>query len=150
MKIQEEFTVPAPPATVWALFDDVPRVVRCVPGVQEIEVVGPDRYRVVVTQKVGFISATFELRTQLDAKEAPRFIEFSSVGKTIHGALGHLRSKDRVELTPEPGGGSRIRLTSEVALGGMLGAVGDKVMASKSRDLTQQFAQALRQQIETQ
>jgi uncharacterized protein len=148
MRIQEEFTVPAAPDTVWKFFEDVARVVRCVPGVQEVEVLAPDRYRVVVSQKVGFISATFEMKTQLDAKEAPRFIEFSSVGKTIRGALGHLRSKDRVDLSAEPDGGSRIRLTSEVALGGMLGAVGDKVMASKSKELTQHFARALRAEIE--
>ena len=148
MKIEQEFTVPAAPETVWRFFDDVPRVVRCVPGVQDVEVLGPGRYRVVVTQKVGFISATFEMKTQLDAREEPRFMAFSSVGKTIHGAVGHLRSKDRVELLCEPDGGSRIRLTSEVALGGMLGAVGDKVMASKSRELAQQFAEALRQQID--
>lgn len=149
MKIQEHFTVSAPPEAVWKFFDDVPRVVRCVPGVLEVEVLAPDRYRVVVTQKVGFISATFELKTQLETKEPPRLLEFSSVGRTIRGAVGNVRSKDRVDLEPEPGGGSRIRLTSEIALGGMLGALGEKVMASKSRELTQKFAQALREQLES-
>jgi carbon monoxide dehydrogenase subunit G len=149
MRIQEEFTVPASPATVWAFFDDVPRVVRCVPGVQEVETLAPDRYRVVVTQKVGFISATFEVKTQLELKEPPRALEFASVGKTIRGALGNLRSRDRVDVAEEPGGGTRVRLTSEVALGGMLGSVGAKVMASVSREVTQQFARALREQIAT-
>jgi carbon monoxide dehydrogenase subunit G len=54
-----------------------------------------------------------------------------------------------VDLVDEPDGSTRVRLTSEVALGGMLGSVGEKVVASKSRELTQQFARTLREQIAT-
>jgi len=148
VKITQEFTVSAAPETLWTFLEDVPRVVRCVPGVRDVERLEPDRYRVVIAQKVGFISATFEVKTRVEAREAPRFIEFSSTGKTIHGAVGHLRSRDRVDVVAEPGGGSRVRLTSDVALGGMLGAVGEKVMVSQSKVLTQQFAETLRRELD--
>ena len=55
MQIQETFTVDAPPETVWKFFEDIERVARCVPGVQSVDVLGPDRYKVLATQKVGFI-----------------------------------------------------------------------------------------------
>jgi uncharacterized protein len=144
MQIQETFAVEAPVETVWRFFEDIERVARCVPGVQQVEVLAPDRYRVVATQKVGFISATFELTTQVDAREPLRFMELSSVGKSVKGAVGNLRSRDRVELEPRAEGGTTVRLTSDVAVGGMLGALGHKAIASKSREMTEKFAQALR------
>ena len=30
---------------------------------------GPDRYKVLATQKVGFIPATFEMATQIESKD---------------------------------------------------------------------------------
>ena len=38
-------------------------------------------------------------------------------------------------------------LTSEVAVGGMLGALGHKAIASKSKEITGKFAQALQAQL---
>ena len=143
MQIQETFTVAAPPDTVWRFFEDIRRVARCVPGVQSVDMLGPDRYTVVATQKVGFISATFEMATQIDAREPLRSLALSSVGKSVKGAVGNVRSKDRVDFEATPDGGTRVTLTSDLAVGGMLGALGHKVIASKSKEITEKFAQAL-------
>ena len=143
MQIQETFTVAASPAAVWEFFADIARVARCVPGVQSVDVLGPDRYKVLATQKVGFISATFEMATQVEEKEPLRSLALSSVGKSVKGAIGNLRSKDRVQFEATPEGGTRVTLTSEIAVGGMLGALGHKAIASKSKEITEKFAQAL-------
>ena len=147
MQIQETFTVDAPPGTVWQFFEDVQRVARCVPGVESIDVLAPDRYRVRATQKVGFLSATFEMATQVESRDPLRSLALASVGKSVKGAVGNLRSKDRVDFEPTPGGGTRVTLTSEIAVGGMLGALGHKVIASKSREITEKFAQALQAEL---
>ena len=143
MQIQEAFTVDAPPETVWKFFEEIERVARCVPGVQSVDVLGDDRYKIVAMQKVGFISATFEMATYVENREPLRCLALSSVGKSIRGAVGNLRSRDRVDFEPTPGGGTRVTLTSELAVGGMLGALGHKVIASKSKEITGKFAQAL-------
>ena len=148
MQVEESFEVAAKPEAVWQFFEQIERVARCVPGVKTVDVLAPDRYKVVAAQKVGFISATFELTTQLASKEPGVFMEFTSVGKSIAGAIGNLRSRDRVTFTPAEGGGTRIMLTSEVAVGGMLGALGHKAIAVKSREMTEKFAAALRAELE--
>src|SRR5262245_59399703 len=143
MQIQEVFEVEAPLEAVWAFFGEIERVARCVPGVRSVEIQGPDRYRIVASQRVGFISATFEMTTSVAGREPGRFMEFASVGKSVAGAVGHLRSRDRVDFEPLADG-TRVRLTSELAVGGMLGALGHKAIAVKSREITEQFAAALR------
>lgn len=147
MQIQETFIVDAAPAMVWKFFEDIERVARCVPGVQSVDVLGPDRYKVLATQKVGFISATFEMATQIESKDRLTSLALSSVGKSVKGAMGNLRSKDRVQFEATPEGGTRVTLTSEVAVGGMLGALGHKAIASKSREITEKFAQALQAEL---
>jgi len=148
MQIEEQLTVAAPPEAVWQVFDDIARVARCVPGVQSVEVLGLDRYKVVATQKVGFISATFEMTTQVETREPLRVLALSSTGKSIRGAVGNLRSRDRVEFAPTPDGGTHVRLSSDLAVGGMLGALGHKAIASKTKEITEKFAQALRAEIQ--
>ena len=149
MQIKESFTVGAPPETVWRFFENIERVARCVPGVQSVDVLSPDRYKVVATQKVGFISATFEMTTQIDERQAGKFLALSSVGKSVKGAVGTLRSRDRVEFDATPEGGTAITLTSELMVGGMLGALGHKAIASKSKEMTEKFAQALQAEIQS-
>jgi carbon monoxide dehydrogenase subunit G len=149
MQIEESFTVDASPEAVWRVFDDIARVARCVPGVQSVALLGPERYKVVATQKVGFVSATFELTTQVEIREPLKLLALSSAGKSVKGAVGNLRSRDRVEFEPTTDGGTRVHLTSDLAVGGMLGALGHKVIASKSKEITEKFAQALRAEIQS-
>ena len=149
MQIQETFTVDASPDAVWRFFEDVERVGRCVPGVQSVAVLAPDRYKVVAAHKVGFISATFEMTTRVEGKEPLTFMEFSSTGKSVKGAVGDLRSRDRVDFEALPDGGTRVRLTSDLAVGGMLGALGHKAILAKSREITLKFAQALRAELQS-
>ncbi|HXJ77220.1 MAG TPA: hypothetical protein VMS64_00900, partial [Candidatus Methylomirabilis sp.] len=74
-------------------------------------------------------------------------LALASVGKSVKGAVGNLRSKDRVDFEPTPEGGTRVTLTSELAVGGMLGALGHKAIASKSKEITEKFAQALQAEL---
>ena len=84
---------------------------------------------------------------QIDAREPGKFLALSSVGKSIKGAVGTLRSRDRVDFEGTPEGGTSITLTSELMVGGMLGALGHKAIMSKSKEMTEKFAQALQTEI---
>ena len=102
-EIQQTFTVAALPR-VWEFFEDIERVARCVPGVQSVDVLGPDRYKVLATQKVGFISATFEMATQVESKDPLKSLALSSVGKTVKGAIGNLLLEGPRRLRGHAGG----------------------------------------------
>ncbi|WP_298727585.1 SRPBCC domain-containing protein [uncultured Ferrovibrio sp.] len=143
MEIRESFIVPAPVETVWSFFEDVERVSKCVPGLESVEILDKDQYKVVIAQKIGFFSATFEVTTKREEFETHKYMKFSSVGRTVRGAIGNLRSNDLVEFETTDDGATRVQLMSQPALGGMLGAVGHKMIVSKSRELTEQFAAAL-------
>lgn len=143
MKFEELFTVDKPRDAVWAFFEEQAETVgRCIPGAQEVEDRGDDHYRVVVTQKVGSVSATFDLKAQIRDKDEPRSMSLSANGRSIKGARGDLRAKATVTLEDD-GDGTQVRLEADVALAGMLGSLGHKVIAQKAAEITEQFAATL-------
>ncbi|MGH9786335.1 MAG: CoxG family protein, partial [Terriglobia bacterium] len=96
-------------------------------------------YEVVVKQKVGFISATFKIQTEVLEKQAPHRIVFSNKGKTIAGASGTLKSTDTITLQPAAERATEVRVVSELTLGGQLAVLGAKLIEAKSKEL---FAEA--------
>ena len=147
MKMREEFVVPEPPATLWEFFEQVDRVARCVPGVEEVTVVDADNSRVRVTQAVGPMSATFDLKMRITDRDPGRSMEFTAIGRSVRGAAGNVRSTNTVALEEAEGGGTRVTLDGDVALGGMLGSVGQKVVAKQAGKVTRSFAEALEREL---
>jgi carbon monoxide dehydrogenase subunit G len=139
VKFEESFTIDHPVERAWPFFEDANRLAKCVPGVESVEPGDDGRSRLKMTQKVGYLSATFNLRMHVSGSEPGRFIEIVSIGKTVRGAVGELRATNRVELEPDDGR-THVRLVADVAVGGMLGSVGQKVMASKAREVAAEFA----------
>jgi carbon monoxide dehydrogenase subunit G len=140
MRVEQSFTVPEAREKVWRFFEtEVERVTRCIPGVESFEDLGEDKYRVRITQKVGSIGATFDLKARLDRKDHMNAFEFSAVGRSVKGAAGDMRSKNRLDLAESEDGGTALTVTSDVALGGMLGSLGHRVVVSKAKEVTDQF-----------
>jgi carbon monoxide dehydrogenase subunit G len=146
MKMREEFMVAEPPATLWEFFEQVDKVARCVPGVEEVTVVDADNSRVRVTQAVGPMSATFDLKMRITGRDPGRSMEFTAIGRSVRGAAGNVRSTNTVQLEAADGG-TRVLLDGDVALGGMLGSVGQKVVAKQASKVTRSFAEALQREL---
>jgi carbon monoxide dehydrogenase subunit G len=147
VKVQEEFVVAEPASTVWKFFAQVDRVARCVPGVEDVTVVDDENSRVRVTQAVGPMTATFDMKMRITGREPGRSMEFTGIGRSVRGAAGNVRSTNRVQLEEAENGSTRVLLESDVALGGMLGSVGQKVVAKQASVVTKSFAQALEHEL---
>lgn len=142
MNFTQEFEVSQPMATLWNLFDQPKTVAECLPGMEGIEVIDNDNYTVRVRQGVGPISATFEARVHIDERHPQDRLAFSATGKAISGAVGSFRASSVVTLS-EIETGTRVRVDSEVVLAGVLGSVGQKVIAKQAEKVAGQFVDAL-------
>jgi len=139
MRIEETFAVPAPVEEVWDFITDPRKMASCIPSVESVAVLDDRRYEVVVKQKVGFISATFKIQTEVLEKQAPHRIVFSNKGKTIAGASGTLKSTDTITLQSAAARATEVHVVSELTLGGQLAVLGAKLIEAKSKEL---FAEA--------
>jgi carbon monoxide dehydrogenase subunit G len=148
MKIRESFVVDAPRERVWTFFDrEAERVARCMPGVQAVQPLQEDRYRVRMKQKLGFLAAVFDLTLEVQGKEPPRALEFYGAGRTVRGPSGEVRATNRVELDEAEGDRTRISVSAEMALTGMVGALGPTFIEKRVRQANAEFARALSTEI---
>ena len=142
MKVQQSFVIDQPRDRVWSFFLNIPDVARCVPGVEEVEVIDPDHSRVRLTQSVGPMSATFDLKMRITERAEAERLQFTASGKAVKGAAGSVRTVNTVSLAPE-GEGTRVQLDADMAMGGVLGSIGQKVIARQATGITADFAAAL-------
>jgi carbon monoxide dehydrogenase subunit G len=142
MKYKQEFRVTENVAKVWEFFEQFERVAQCVPGVQKAEVIDSDNVIVTLSQRLGPMSATFDAKVQITERIVREKIEFSSTGKAVRGAIGNFRSTNTVLLTAE-GEHTHVTVTGDVALGGALGSVGEKVIAKQAEKVTTEFSRNL-------
>ncbi len=85
MQIVDSFVVNAPQEKVWDLLFNIPRLSRCVPGLQSIEVVDDKTYRGKVVVKVGPIKAEFSATGTLREVAVPRTIAGTVEGDDCAG-----------------------------------------------------------------
>jgi carbon monoxide dehydrogenase subunit G len=134
LKFLQEFIVDQPVDTLWAFFDQPEQVAYCIPGVETLEMLDPET------------SATFEAKVHITEKVQGERIAFTATGSAVRGAVGNFRAESVVRLIPQ-GSSTEVRVESEAALAGVLGSVGQKVIAKQAEKITGVFAQTLQDKL---
>ncbi|MFN8218005.1 MAG: SRPBCC domain-containing protein [Solirubrobacterales bacterium] len=142
MKVNQSFVVDQPAEKLWEFFEQVDEVARCVPGVESVEVVDADNSKIRVTQAVGPMTATFDLKMRITEREPGERIQFTAIGRAVKGAAGNVRTQNTVRLEPAEEG-TRVVLEADLAMGGVLGSVGQKVVAKQADSVTREFVSSL-------
>lgn len=142
MKLHEEFRVDRPAEEVWSLFEQPELVSGCMPGVEDVTVIDDDNVSVRATQSIGPMSATFDAKVTVLERVPPEMIRFQAIGKSVRGAIGHMRSMNVVRLVPSDGS-TTVTVEGEVVLAGALGSVGQKIVAKQASKVTSEFARNL-------
>jgi carbon monoxide dehydrogenase subunit G len=146
MNFEDSFVVASSPGVLWELFQDVPTMARCIPGVKDVEVIDEDHFTARLSQTIGPVSATFSVKVSVLEREEGSGLRFDALGKTTRGAVSHLRTSGSLRLTEE-GDATRVTLRADAALSGVLGTVAEKVLVKHTRKVTEQFAEAVRREI---
>ncbi len=135
-----------PRERLWEFFEQVDQVARCVPGVESVEVIDAENSKIRVTQAVGPMTATFDLKMRVTERRPQEHMQFTAVGRAVKGAAGNVRTTNTVRLAVVDEG-TRVELESDLAMGGVLGSVGQKVVAKQAGEVTRQFSNALERAI---
>jgi len=139
MKYKQEFTVDEAIQPVWNFFQQADEVAKCMPGIDDIQIVDADQLSVRMTQKVGPISASFDTSVRITERIPPNVIQFTLIGKAVRGAVGNFRATNTVTLN-EASGSTHVTVEGDAALAGALGSVGQRIIAKQAEKLTAQFA----------
>ena len=147
-EIAQSFEIDQPPETVWRFFQDVPRVVTCMPGLEygglKADAPGSEIHRGKVRIRLGPVSAAFEGEaTILESDDGARTARIE--GKGIDKRGGSRASASVVYKIIENGRGSRVQLDADIKLSGALAQMGRTgIVQDVAAQITEQFAASLR------
>ena len=148
MRLENSFQVPAPPETTWALLNDVPRIVPCMPGAELDEVVDENTWRATVHVKLGPIALAFATQlTRDDVDEASRVVRLSAKAREKKGRGGALATIETAMTDLDDG--THVAITTDLTLQGAVAQYGRGVVPDVAAQLTRQFADCLARQLAT-
>jgi uncharacterized protein len=119
---------------VWALTADIEAVAGCIPGVRDLEMVGPDEFTCKLVQHVGSVKAAFALRTQLQFDEAARTVVTTSAGQD-RGLGSSVKAVQTFGIATE-GDQTQVSISADVQITGRIATFGHRIIAAKAEQVT--------------
>ena len=143
MKVAGSYLLPGTPEQVWDLLTDPERLAKCLPGCERLEPDGPDRYKAAIKFALAAISGKYAGTLQFTEKKPPRSLRLRLEGK---GVPGFLNGEGQLELVQKHGQ-TEVRYAGEAQIGGMIAAVGQRMLDVAARKIIQQFFEAAAAQL---
>jgi uncharacterized protein len=140
MKITGSATLAADPQRVWDAFHDPAVLARCLPGCERLTEVGPDHYAMTVTAGVAAIKGTYDGEVSLRDPQHPGSFTMKASGA---GAPGTVDADVVVRLTPSTSGGTDLTYDADASVGGVIGGVGQRMLAGVTKKMAGQFFSAV-------
>lgn len=140
MKVTGSATLNAPRSTVWTALQDPAVLVRTIPGCQQLEATGDNAYRVIVNAGVASIKGTYVGDVRLTDQDPPNTYTLVASGQ---GAPGTIQAEARVRLLDGDGGSTVLSYDANAVVGGMIGGVGQRVLAGVAKKTAGEFFSAV-------
>lgn len=135
MKVTGEAVLHAPAERVWQALQDPAVLVRTLPGCERLETTGPDSYAMVVTAGVASMRGTYSGEVKLRDHQPPDSFVMSASGA---GSPGTVSTEVQVRLA-EQEGVTTLRYDADAVVGGMIGGVGQRMLASVAKKTAAEF-----------
>jgi hypothetical protein len=145
MIVDGEHTFPGPRETVWGLLQDPEVLAKAMPGARRLTLKEDGTYQGVIRIGVGPVTAAeWSLSVTLSDQVHPESYVMNVESK---GALGFTRGRATVNLD-EVEGGTRMRYHADLAVGGKVAGVGQRLLDQVAKMLTRQGLDALNRELE--
>lgn len=143
MKIEGTHTIAAPRERVFAALTDPAVLQRCIPGCEQMEKSGENRYNAKLTAGVGPVKGVFTATVSLDQLIPPEHYKLIVEGK---GQPGFVNGTGELNLK-DSSGATEIQYTGEVNVGGLIASVGQRMIQSTANLLAGRFFKALESEV---
>ena len=146
MVLKGNVAIRAPRKQVWDFLTDPNQIGQCVPGVEKIEIIEPNKkYRGVVSIGLGGVRARFNGDVDVLELDEPNRAKLKAHG-TATGTAADLVSE--MSLSDGEDGNTLVDWTADVNVSGQLASLASRLMVPVSQKLSEQFYNEVRIRIE--
>ena len=139
MEMSGEQLIPASQAATWAALNDPEILKACVPGCESIEKTAENEYVVLMTARIGPVSAKFKGKLALSDLDPPNSYSLAFEGQG--GVAGFGKGGAKVQLLPE-GGNTKLTYQVKANVGGKLAQIGSRLVDAAAKKLSEEFFNA--------
>lgn len=145
MEMTGEQHIPVSQEKTWQALNDLEVLKACIPGCESIVASGENEYDVVLTAKVGPVSAKFKGKLKLADIDAPNSYNLAFEGQG--GVAGFARGSAQVKLEPEGDDKTRLGYAVKASVGGKLAQIGSRLIDGAAKKLAEQFFSAFNKHV---
>jgi carbon monoxide dehydrogenase subunit G len=148
MLIKSDFEVPHSVDKVWAFFNDIPQVAKCLPGTELTGDLGNDKYQGKVAIRMGPVRMQFTGTAQIKERdEAAKKLVVDAAGADEAGR-GQAAMLLTATLVGTPRGGTRVDTSMDLNLSGAAAQFGRGMVADVTAVLLRDFGTNLQARVD--
>ena len=136
MEIKSDYTVSAHREKVWEHLTDAELLSQCIPGCEELKATGGDTYEATIKVGVAGIKGTYKGSVTLENMQPPSSYRLMVEGKST---IGFLKGACDFRLEEAAADETKVELDGELAVGGKLARVGQRIIGSAAKMTIGQF-----------
>lgn len=145
MKLEGTHTLPAPRARIYELLSDPETVAKVLPGCEKLEPTAADTFQVKLKLGLAAVSGAYQGTVKLSEQRPPEHLRLTMSSR---GPWGFADGEGRL-LLEEENGQTLVRYAGEVKVGGLIAAVGQRLLDGVARKLIGEFFKNLARQAQT-
>jgi uncharacterized protein len=138
----QECVIPVERERLWQFLMDVPRVARCVPGVERVEAVDGRSYTGRLGVRIGPIRLSLDGTVSVEEQDPEAWRARMRADANDRRLGGGVRARLSLTLTPAEAG-TRLHIETDLAVLGKIGEFGQPVIRKKADGILEEFARNL-------
>ena len=145
MKLTLSSTVQAPRDRVFAALVDPAILQKCIPGCESLTETAPDMYEATLKIGVAGLKGTYKGKASIRDRRPPEALTLAFEGK---GGPGFVRGSAAIALSAN-GGATNVACEADVQVGGLIAAVGSRLVEATAKKLADDFFRQLLTALQT-
>ena len=142
MIFSQECVIPVERERLWNFLMDVPRVARCVPGVETVEAVDERSYKGRLGVRIGPVRLSLDGTMAVEEQDQAARRARMRADANDRRLGGGIRARLSLALTPAEHG-TRLSIETDLAVLGKIGEFGQPLIRKKADALLEEFARNL-------
>jgi hypothetical protein len=143
MKIEGTRDFPVPRQQLWVMLMDPEMLRRCLPGCERLEPEGENRYRAEIKVGIAAVKGAYTGSVRISDVDEPNSFRLAVEGK---GSTGFVRGSAELALA-EAATGTSLRYSGDLQVGGLIAAIGQRMLQGMASTLVNTFFQCLEREV---
>jgi carbon monoxide dehydrogenase subunit G len=143
MKLSATYTFKPAPEKIFAALVDPSLLQKCIDGCEKMEKTGEDSYAAHLKIGVAGIKGSYVGKIRIMEQHPPESLTLQAEGK---GGPGWVKGAAKIQISAKDEG-SEVRCDSEGQVGGLIAAVGSRLVEAAGKKMQDEFFRKLGQQL---